>query len=207
MKPPVREWGLRDRGNVILIVGPPGTGKTVLAYDIADDLRRKRDVYCPMSERFGRPNYYRQYTGEWGHDRIVMLNDASLSMHARRYMSAGNVIRDMQTAVRRHNNLDVIYDVQNSGTLDVNALRAADCLIVKGPPSPLQIPTERPAVREKYEEAGESMGVWTKRNAYCWTHERGFRITGIAAPAYWNEDISEDDVGKRAPPWTRLRLP
>lgn len=197
MRPPVSEWGLRKVGNVILIVGPPETGKTVLAYNVADGIRKNRKVYVAMSKRYGRPDYYRPWRPERGFEydnAVVMLNDASLAMHARRYMSAGNVVRDMRTAIRRHHRLDIIYDVQNAGTLDVNAIRATDALCLKGPPSPLQIPTERPAIRDKYEEAGQAIDTWKQTNAYVVTHRKSIVVTGISPPGYWNEDISTDDL-------------
>lgn len=111
-------------------------------------------------------------------------------------MSGANVELDMIQGIRRHRNLDFIWDVQNSGALDIDVLRAADCLILKEP-SALQSDFERPALRKRYERAGDSGVEWSIYNAYVYTHRKEFVLEEIKKPPYWNEEISTDDIQRK----------
>jgi len=211
MKPDLSRWSLRRPNAVILIVGAPGSGKSVLAYGIADALHADRPVYCPMSERFNRPDYYRPLPPNIQDNSVYIHTDASLSYLVRRSTTTENVTLDQIQAIRRHRNVDLIWDVQSSGNLDVDILRATDCLVLKEP-SVLQSDFERPALRRRYDaaEAGlEHKGVkWELDNAWVFTHKKNFLLEDIELPPYWNPDISTDDQfraeEKQERGWRRL---
>ena len=133
MKPSVKSWKPRSEGNIFAIIGMPGAGKTVLSYDLADAVHGDRDVYCSMSKQFGRPRYYKPFRGRIRDDSVVVGNDASIIYHAREWSSDRNIILSKIQSVRRHKNVDMIWDVQNSGDLDVTILRQVDALILKEP--------------------------------------------------------------------------
>lgn len=204
MKPPISEWGLRSANKVFLIVGAPGTGKTVMAYRIADSIRGDRFVYVPMSQRYGRPSYYKPVSGKYADDAVILHNDASLRYHARKFMREQNITLDQIQHVRRHRNTDFVWDVQNSGSLDVDVIRAADVLILKQP-SVLQGDLERPALRKRYEDANEAGHSWSLRSAYVFTHRKRFTVSHVSLPSYWNEDISRDDLLRPSTPLQKLK--
>ena len=198
MRPGFDAWGLRKPNSVTVIVGAPGEGKTVTGYLLCDYLRGDRPVFTPMTERNGRPEAYKPIPKEFPKegDYVVFYTDASTGYHAREFMSPKNIDFSKIMALRRHDNVDVVVDLQNSGDLDMVFLRALDCLILKAP-SLLQVDVERPAVRNKYMEAEEiisKVGGWDKSKAVVFTHKRGgFAVTGIEPPSYYSQKISKDD--------------
>jgi len=197
----------RKEGNVFGIIGQPGSGKTVLAYNIADAIHGERPVYCSMSKRYDRPIYYKPFKGRILDDSVVMGTDASIIYHAREWSSDRNIILSKIQSVRRHKNVDMIWDVQNSGDLDVTILRQMDALILKEP-SILQGDYERPAMRKRFERADEVInqhGGWQLDNAYVVTHKREFVLEEIDLPTYWNEEISKDDLFRKGG-WKIFRM-
>lgn len=143
-----------------------------------------------------------------------------MTYHAREFMTGKNVGLDKIQNVRRHHNIDFIWDVQNTGSLDIEILRSTDCLILKED-SALQKDFERPAIRNKYLISYEEMGApesvrvempefkpseWDVTNAYVFTHKKVFRLEGIEVPSYWNESISVDDLSRKPKLWTKLDI-
>jgi len=194
----------------MLIVCKPGSGKGVLGYGVADAIRGDRPVYVPMSERHGRPHYFRAFDGVFRDDSVYLITDASISYHARRWQQADSVELSMIQSTRRHSNLDLIWDTQNTGLLDTDIPRHVNALIIKQP-SVLQSDFERPQIRRIFDEANAAVGKWTKKKAYVISDGGRFTVTGIDLPPYWNENISRDDQRGRPPAgervWSRLRWP
>lgn len=202
MKPEIGRWGLRRPNAVILIIGSPGSGKTVLAYRIADELRGNRRVYCSMSQRFKRPKYYHKLVWPIRDDSVVMYNDAALKYHARKWRDDATISDFMLMQVRRHRNIDWIWDVQVSASADVEIIRNMDCCILKEPGLG-QSDVERDSTVRRYEIAEEKIvkvGGWHVTNAVVFTHKRkeGFVLTDIEKPRYWNENISQDDMFQKS---------
>ena len=195
MKPPITSWGLRDYGNIIAIVGAPGSGKTALMYTIADAIHRNRTVFVVMTKQFGRPEHYKPWDGQMYREYcVVAVNDASGFFHARDWSEKKSVMLSTFQSVRRHKGVDFIWDVQNTGDLDVTILRQVDCMIFRQP-SLMQADFERPAMRKRWEEAElEMKGNWSHDRAYVMTHKKKFILEGIEMPSYYNDEISTDDV-------------
>jgi hypothetical protein len=207
MKPPVSRWGLRKPNSVVVIFGAVGSGKTSLSYKIADAIHGDRSVYCNMSKRYGRPSYYRPFTGEVQPNSVLLLNDAALEFHARKWRDEESIELFMVQQLRRHDNVDYIWDVQNSASLDVEVVRAADATVLREP-SLNQLDEERGSTIRKYERAEplmEAAGGWDVTNAYVEVKRRTFVVKDIELPGYWNDNISMDDITKKAPPlWRRI---
>ena len=198
MRPDFGSWGLRKPNSVTVIVGGPGEGKTVLAYDLVDYLRGDRPVFTPMTQQYGRPKAYhpipKEFPKEGGY--VVLYTDASTGYNAREFMSPKNIDFGKILSLRRHDDVDVVIDLQNSGDLDMVFLRATDCLVLKAP-SLLQEDMERPVLRKKYEQANELIaehGGWDRSKAVVFTHKRSaFVVSDIEPPSYYNSRISKDD--------------
>lgn len=195
LTPKYEDWGIEQPSPVILIIGSPNSGKTVTSYTLADELHGKKPVYVAMSQRFNRPEYYQPLPAQPTAYSVNLYNDASLSYHARRFMDSASVEMSQLQAIRRHSDTSIIWDVQNSASLDLDIIRAADCVILKTP-SVLQMETERPAVKKLYEMAQEDKMDWKKETAYVITHRDRFTIK-IKPPKYWNPEISSDDLTKQ----------
>ena len=193
----------------MLIVGKPGSGKGVLGYNVADAIHGDRPVYVPMSRRYGRPGYYRYWDGRFRDDSVYLISDASISYHARRWSTDQAVELSMLQSLRRHRNVDLIWDTQNVGLIDTDIPRHVNALVIKEP-SVLQSLFERPQIKKMFMEADAAMGGgWSKKNAYAITDGGRFKVTGIPLPGYWCDDISRDDQSNSPPlrerVWGRLR--
>lgn len=208
MRPQINRWGLRRPSAVIDLFGAPGSGKTLLAYRIADEIRGDRPVYCPMSQRFKRPKYYRRLRWPTPDDCVVMYNDAALQFHARKWREEATISEFMLMQIRRHRNIDYIWDVQVAASADIEVIRNSDCIILKEP-GLAQAEEERDSIVRRYEVAEPRMteaGGWSKKRAYVFTHKRkeGFVLEDIEKPRYWNEDISTDDMFRKVPLYRRI---
>lgn len=205
MKPPIEEWKPRKEGNIFAIVGQPDSGKTALGHRIADLIHKDRLVYCSMSAQHGRPDYYRQIDKRIRDNTVILGPDASIIYHARTWQSNRNTILSKFQSVRRHRNVNMIWDVQNSGDLDVTILRQVDALILREP-SILQGDYERPQMRKRYkraEEMIEAAGGWDVTRAYVVSKRKEFVLEEIELPEYWNERISKDDLFRRGNKYMR----
>lgn len=181
-----------------LVTGMPGGGKTALAFDIGDRIHSAtgKDLFVAVTEGQvgipdGLPKWIHAYKGtDYPLDSIVLMDDAQLMAHARRFGSSFNVEFDKLHSTLRHDNIDYILDSQTLKTVDVNNVLRSNYRWYKKPYD-LDVKLGRPEVKQELEAAAE---VKAKTEAYlvAETYDYKFHgyIEGIPLPSYWTGALS-----------------
>ncbi len=182
-----------------LISGMPGGGKTALGFDIADRLHASthKELFVAVSEGQegipdGLPKWIHPYNGaDYPLDSIVLLDDAQLSAHARRFGSDFNVEFDKLHSTLRHDNIDYILDSQTLKAIDVNNVLRSNYRWYKKPYE-LDVKLGRPEIKLEVEEAASLNLAKTEAFLVAETYSYKFkgRVTGIPLPPYWTPDLS-----------------
>lgn len=197
-----------------LCSGMPDSGKTVTLFSIADRIhkRTKKDTYVVIGEGQrglpgGLPKHVKEFRGvEFPLDSIVLMDDAHLVAHARRFQSNVNVELDKMHGTLRHDGIDYLYDTQSLRALDVNNILRSNYRWYK---KPYQMDKKigRMEVREELENAESVLKGRGKTCSYLvlqtYRHEHEGLVTGIPLPEYWTDDLSR--MHRRQPRgWRRL---
>ena len=158
------EWSkVADHPAVYVILGDVGTGKTVTACSIIDELRRKHHLKVYMIDRREVVEAYPDWMiyadptkPRLGRDAIIFLDDAHLHHYARDWFGGKAKRIDWIARERRQSGNTIIYTTQQSRVLDVNLVSMASCLVFKRP-SKLQLDVERREIKKIYEVADKSL--------------------------------------------------
>ena len=196
----IRSWDALPQTGVVLVFGHRGTGKSALAWWLADRLKGKgRGVAClgmPSKARRHFPRWVRHlptYSALQKHrGLLVVVDEAAFQASARRHQSPENVAWVRLVAVCRHSRHLLLFVIQSNRALDVALVSEADWVCFKRP-SILHKRFSRPELREDVDEAYERL---KGRKSKVWTFIKEYRDGAVGLlrndlPQWWSEAASE----------------
>jgi hypothetical protein len=203
-----------------LVSGMPGGGKTATCFSIADRIHAahpKRELYVAVTEGQvgppdGLPKWIHSWTGsDYPLDSIVLLDDAQLQDHARRFGSSFNVEFDKLHSTLRHDNVDYILDSQTLKAIDVNNVLRSNYRWYKKPYG-LDVVLGRPEIKRELETAQDLDLKKTEAYLVAETYSYRFdgKVTWIPLPPYWSPALSvmhrrrEPGIAEKAKRWWRV---
>ena len=189
--------------NLHLASGMPGSGKTVLAFSIADRIHAEtgKPIYVAVGESqaglpMNAPKWIHPQRGfDYPLDSVIIVDDAHLVAHARRFMSNANVYLDGLHGTLRHDDNDYIYDTQTLRALDANNILRSNYRWYKKPYS-MDAKMGRPELIDELTEASKipDYPETSLKSAYLaaetFDYKFSGRVAGIPLPKYWSSEWS-----------------
>lgn len=182
-------------GGLGVIMGQVGKGKTVLGLDI---LETAHDVYnkevCMLSSNLDLPEYITQVEDIFAFkpDSVALIDEASLTAHARDSMTTFNKNLSKLLAIRRHQGLKLLFATQHSSWIDKNILRAAHFFFFK------ELPWDEVSSRNQDRGGGLDYMMMFIRMMMPTTVEQTLFTDGETwlsfsnnLPSFWSDEISK----------------
>ncbi len=207
------------------VAGQTGSGKTALLFSVADYLHRAHDkhAYVVIKETDRSIEEYK--VPEWLHslkplmevpqDCTIIGDDWQRIAPARRAMSNENVTWDEMEGLVRHDNIDLLLDVQTYASLDRNACLRVDYRWYKKPYQE-EAAFGRPELRDEAAEVAAALEGQPISTAYLISRNReGYEglVSGVPLPGYWTPELStmhrrlsKEEQEERKPLWQRFKL-
>ena len=186
-----------EEPKIILIAGKRRSGKTCLGFKFLETIQRIRDldaytVGFPLKIE-GIKNV--DLVSKLPSDCVAFMDEASLlniGYSSRRSMKTRNIILGDILGLASQKGISLIFVVQNTGLLELNVIRQADCLAIKEP-SRFQIMTERRFLKDYFKYAkrvfsGLDEGERVKHAILIDDYYTG--LIKFTPPAFWSEEIS-----------------
>lgn len=197
--------GLIRHPSVILITGGKGSGKSVIAHKLAEDLHNKghKVVFlCPkkIREKMEKDAPWIQLESYrkriFPGNSVIIFDDAQLKSHAREWYKRTNIRFDKLISLSRHKKSTLLLATQETYRLDRNIVGSVDLWLHKKP-SLLGARMERREVRDITKTVAEEFhdledeGKDPLKYIYC-IHDTYMGFIGpYDPPSYWSEEISE----------------
>jgi len=185
---------------LILILGSPGSGKSVLGYGILDQISRetRRKAYVhgiPLEKRKYLPRNFNlwQDLSVPPENGVILYDEAYLSFFARDALSKQNRLMAQFVGLIRHRNTLAIYITQEAGKLDIALRRGASLLLIK-PLSQGQILQDRSEFRPILAEAQKEFRRVGEPFRCCYVKSgigKGLFVENSnILPSFWSEELS-----------------
>lgn len=207
------------------VAGQTGSGKTALLFAVADYLHRAHDkpAYVVLKDTDRPIEEYK--VPEWMHslrqgqdipqDCTIIGDDWQRIAPARRAMSNENVTWDEMEGLVRHDNIDLLLDVQTYASLDRNSCLRVDYRWYKKPYQE-EAAFGRFELRDEAQLVSDVLNGRPVSTAYLISRNReGYEglVTGVPLPRYWSPELStmhrrlsREEQEERKPLWQRFRL-
>jgi len=178
---------IKEKSNIILIIGGRGEGKTALGLKLCEELKESRKVYVIQLEN--TPFQKIDNINQAEPNSTVLIDEASLSFDSRRSMSSRNVSLSELIMISRHNSLNLIFIAQNSTSIDKRIVAMSDIVMLKKA-SFLQEYMERSFIKRFYQMTKPIFDTATSKDlVYIFSNE----YQGVARfplPLFWTDKIS-----------------
>lgn len=197
---------LLPRTGIVLIIGRRGSGKSVTAHAILDELHYDRECYI---YNFPKPEYLPNYIHttqdlEFKEGSVVLVDEGYMNFSARKGMSQNNQFIDNLNGLARQKDLLIIYITQEAARIDINIVRGIEVLIVKAL-SINQVRFERKElktflmkVKEQFDNIQQKEQFFSSAYVSCDTLQETFEgmiIDAANPPWYWKNEISNAWAG------------
>ena len=188
---------------IFVILGRRGRGKSCLAWFLAEEFHK---LGRPVVS-FATPRQAKKLLPDWVKHMdkleklakqkagsVVVVDEASFKVAARRHATADNLIWGQMTAISRHKQLLVIFIAQHTRQIDINLIGDSDLTLFKEP-SELHIRFARPELRPDVEQARRVIRACRsgKPHEWTWIKDYGEDREGLLQnppPSFWSEDLS-----------------
>ncbi len=212
----VNLYSIIPQPGVMLIMGDRGWGKSVLAYEMADNLHTRKSIPAivhlptvqePMRKQVQKllPSWIQvvKSRAEWPRNAFIIYDEAAQSAHARRTQSGDAVELDDLIGISRQRNQPIAFISHHSRKLDVNVITEVNRIIWKKPTYAHQM-FERDEVSDfslrafQYFDTMRGGNKWTeasKRRAQRMSlvldmDVFDFMQCSNGAPKWWSEGLS-----------------
>ncbi len=190
---------LLDKSKIGLIVGGAGTGKSSFAMLLAENLKsfKNKKIYAVGFSRNELPKWIEHVEIEdidkIKNNSLLILDEAGISLSARRSMSKFNVLFSNLLNIRRHKGISILAVLQNSSNIDLNFIRQSSFVIFKKFDL-FQHETERKIISNTYTKIKDDFENYHKKHgqglSYIYSEEfKGFIKSGL--PSFWTESLSK----------------
>lgn len=129
-----------------IIMGDIGTGKTGLACEVAALFHKKKGLpavlHLPKASDKARRKIQRlvpkwmkvtKEISEWPHNCMIIVDEASQSVHARRSQSMDNLEVDSLLGICRQRKQSILFVAHHSRKIDIEVVRAVHRILYKQP--------------------------------------------------------------------------
>lgn len=186
---------LSSKSMVGIILGARGSGKSALGMRLLENISAKTGrAVCAMGfEESSLPAWIAAVDGVESvpNGAFVLVDEGGITFSSRSSMSSANKVLSSLLFVARHKDISALFIAQNSSNLEVNAMRQADCLLLRRP-SLLQKDFERKIIADIYDAAQggfASLPQQGKHSTYVYSDEfRGFVSNSL--PSFWSDKAS-----------------
>lgn len=184
-----------NKSTIGIILGARGTGKSAIGMSFLENFAAKSEkkLYALGFKQSALPNWIKVVSSidQIENNSVLLVDEGGIEFSSRSSMTNTNKLLSELLLISRHKDLSVLFIVQNSSNLELNALRQADFLVLK-PSSLLQKDFERKKIKEVYqsvdkdfEEFKDDIGLtYLYSDKYC-----GFISNDL--PSFWSEKVSK----------------
>lgn len=185
---------------LILILGKKGSGKSALAYHIAELLRFSRKVFIvgfPEASKHLLPDWIGivQSIQDLPPHSIAIVDEAYLPFHSRSSTSAQAIAMSQLLNLSRQRDQTIIFVTQEARQVDRNIASAANVIAFKDL-GMLQVRFDRRELAQLAEEAGQALGAISKKDRQQWSYVYAPDVDfkGLLAnekPSFWSPSMSK----------------
>ncbi len=190
---------INSQNTIGLILGARGKGKTAVGMKQLENLAAHSNKnICALG--FKKPNLplwitHLEEIKEAPNNSYLLIDEGGILFSSRESMSNINKLLSKILFVSRHKSLSIMLVSQNSSSIDVNAIRQSDYLILK-PSSLMQKEFERKKIQEIYNNISKEFEEYKndKEIAYIYSDQFiGFVKNKL--PSFWNNSLSKSFAG------------
>jgi len=186
---------LENESTIGIILGARGKGKSAIGMRILENVQASIERRCVAMgfDPTEMPKWLTvvQEIQDLPNDSFVLIDEGGILFSSRNAMCKANKLLSELLLVARHKNLSILFITQNSANLELNAIRQADYMLLKGS-SLMQADFERKkiseiykSVEDKFEEHKAIRGItYVYSDAYM-----GFVENSL--PSFWNTKVSK----------------
>ncbi len=190
-----------SKSSIGLILGARGSGKSALGMSILESAKAQtsRPIYAVGFKAEALPDWITTVThlDDIPNNSFVLIDEGGIEFSSRNSQSDSNKLLSQLLFIARHKDMTILFITQNSSTLEINAIRQLDFLLLKKP-SLLQKDFERGRIREMYDKVDtefKELAVREEGLVYVYADcYKGFASNQL--PTFWGEDVSKSYRGK-----------